>query len=153
VSRCACNPGYHDEGLACVADETCTGIDCGRCGTCEVLDGLATCTCPPGLTHDGTGCVVTPDPCSPSPCGVDEYCVPEAHCQPLGACVPLCDCSNCGNCGGDNSDGRWDDWQEYCGNLMSSPATLTCNNPCPPGDGCLPYSIQFCWPMEGCFSL
>jgi hypothetical protein len=151
---CVCEAGYHAEGLACVTDETCAGVDCGRCGKCEVIGGKATCTCPDGLSYDGNGCVVDPNPCDTIDCGSDAVCVPESHCHPLGACVPTCDCSNCGNCTSDNSDGRWNDWQEYCGAQPDqSPATVTCNKPCPPGDGCLPYSQPFCWPMQGCFSM
>ncbi len=153
AASCSCHAGYHAEGLSCVVDETCTGVDCGRCGQCAVTGGKATCTCPDGFVFTGTGCVVSPDPCTPNPCDADHACVPEAHCAPLGACVPTCDCSNCGNCGPDNTDGRWDDWQEYCGNLKSSPATMACVRPCPQGDGCLPYNPPICWPMEGCFSL
>ena len=153
-AQCVCDPDYHADGLQCVADETCAGVDCGRCGQCEVLGGLATCTCPNGFRHDGSGCVTDPNPCDAVDCGPDGVCVPEAHCQPLGACVPTCDCSNCGNCGGDNTDGRWNDWQEYCGaEPDQSPATVACNKPCPSGEGCLPYAQPMCWPMEGCFSL
>jgi hypothetical protein len=151
---CSCMPGYHAVGLECVVDETCAGKSCGYCGACQVIDGIATCTCPPGYSFQGDKCVLDSDPCANANCTVDEYCVAEAHCQPLGACVPRCDCSNCPNCGPDNSDGKWNDWQEYCGAAPNqSPATMACNKPCPAGQGCLPYSIQFCWPIEGCFSL
>jgi len=150
---CQCIQGYHAEGLACVQDESCTGVQCGRCGNCEVIAGKATCTCPKGFSHDGKSCVTDPDPCDTIDCGPDGYCVPEAHCMVLGACVARCDCSNCGNCGPSN-DGRWDDWQEYCGaEPNQGPATMACNKPCPAGEGCLPYSQPICWPMEGCFSL
>ncbi len=94
------------------------------------------------------------DPCASVTCAAGEACVPYAHGQPLGACVATCDCTNCGNCGGDNSDRRWDDQQEYCGNRASSPATIACNNPCQGGMGCIPFgSVSICWPLEGCFSL
>ena len=74
--------------------------------------------------------------------------------MPLGACVQTCDCSNCPNCAPDNSDGRWDDEQEYCGAQPNQqPATMACNKPCPDGMGCIPYATQICWPLEGCFSL
>ncbi|HEY3356494.1 MAG TPA: hypothetical protein VGQ83_24800 [Polyangia bacterium] len=132
---------------------SCAGVVCGRCGACAVVGGVAACTCPAGYRVAGADCVLDPDPCATTTCDADHACVPEAHCQPLGACVATCDCGNCGNCGPDNSDGRWDDWQEYCGNLMASPATLACTRPCPAGEGCLPYSPAICWPMEGCFSL
>jgi hypothetical protein len=151
---CNCNPGYHDVGLTCVVDETCDGVAVGRCATCEVIDGIAQLTCPDGLVLQGIDCVPSPNPCDTTTCNDNEYCVPEAHCAPLGACVPTCDCSNCPNCTADNSDGKWNDWQEYCGAQPDqSPATMACNIPCPPGDGCLPYQTQICWPMEGCFSL
>ena len=95
------------------------------------------------------------DPCATVTCAAGEACVPFAHGQALGACVPTCDCSNCGNCGGDNADRRWDDQQEYCGNRASSPATTACNRPCEGGGmGCIPFgSVNICWPLEGCFSL
>jgi hypothetical protein len=154
---CVCQPGYHDVGLECVADESCSGITCGRCANCQVLDGSATCVCPDGFVLTGgnlSDCTPSPDPCAGIDCGADGYCVPEAHCAPLGACVPTCDCSNCPNCGPDNSDHRWDDWQEYCGAQPDqSPATMVCNKPCAGGEGCLPYNPGICWPMEGCFSL
>lgn len=154
-ASCTCDPGYHAVALACEADESCTGVTCGRCATCEVVGGKATCTCPAQMKPDGNqGCVVDPDPCATTTCGADEYCVPEAHCAPLGACVKTCDCSNCPNCSPDNSDGKWNDWQEYCGAAPDqSPATMTCTRPCAPGEGCIPYSPSICWPMEGCFSL
>jgi len=154
-ASCLCANGYHAAGLACEADETCAGVTCGRCAQCAVVVGKATCTCPAQMKPDGNqGCVVDPNPCDTTTCGADEYCVPEAHCSPLGACVKTCDCSNCPNCAPDNSDGRWDDWQEYCGAAPNqSPATMACTRPCGPGEGCIPYSPSICWPMEGCFSL
>ncbi len=154
VAACTCMPGYHAVGLDCVVDETCAGKDCGTCGMCQVVDGLATCSCPQDYMWQGNKCVLAIDPCANANCTADQYCVPEAHCQPLGACVQRCDCSNCPNCGPDNSDGRWNDWQEYCGAAPNqSPATMACNKPCPPGEGCLPYAVPICWPIEGCFSL
>jgi hypothetical protein len=83
-------------------------------------------------------------------CAADQACVPEAHCQPLGACVQTCDCSNCPNCG---PSADWSTWQEYCGASTQGPATMMCNKPCGNGEGCLPYSPGICWPLEGCFSL
>jgi hypothetical protein len=95
------------------------------------------------------------DPCANVVCPAGQACVSEAHGQPLGVCVDTCDCSNCGNCAYDNADGRWDDMQEYCGNLKSSPATMACNKPCQSaGSGCIYYgAVNICWPLEGCFSL
>ncbi|MFO0587346.1 MAG: hypothetical protein U0441_07400 [Polyangiaceae bacterium] len=154
VATCACNPGYHAVGATCVVDEQCMPGQCGTCAACEVIGGVATCTCPQDYMLQGNECVLAIDPCANAGCTAEEACVPEAHCQALGACVPLCDCSNCPNCGPDNSDGKWNDWQEYCGAAPDqSPATMACNKPCPQGQGCLPYQVQFCWPIEGCFSL
>jgi hypothetical protein len=151
---CACAAGYHSIGADCAADETCAGKSCGTCGMCEVAGGVASCVCPQDYAWSGSDCVLAIDPCATANCQADEYCVPEAHCQALGACVPTCDCSNCPNCSPDNSDGKWDDWQEYCGApINQSPATMACNKPCPDGQGCLPYATQICWPIEGCFSL
>jgi len=121
AASCACMPGYHAVGLECVVDETCAGKACGYCGQCQVVDGVATCMCPPGYMLQGKDCVLESDPCANANCTVDQYCVPEAHCQPLGACVQRCDCSNCPNCGPDNADGRWNDWQEYCGGAPDQP--------------------------------
>lgn len=154
VAACKCVPGYHAVGLTCVVDETCAGKVCGSCGYCMVIEGVATCTCPKDYALQGNDCKLTFDPCASAGCTSDQVCVPEAHCQALGACVQKCDCSNCPNCGPDNSDGKWNDWQEYCGAAPNQmPATMVCNKPCPPGEGCLPYQTQFCWPIEGCFSL
>ncbi|MFO0759630.1 MAG: hypothetical protein U0359_24265 [Byssovorax sp.] len=154
MAACACDPGYHPTGATCVVDETCAGKTCGDCASCEVHQGIATCVCPPDYALQGNDCKLAIDPCANANCQPDQFCVPEAHCQALGACVQICDCSNCPNCGPDNSDGKWDDWQEYCGAAINtSPATMACNKPCPPGEGCLPYQTQICWPIEGCFSL
>ncbi len=153
-ATCSCDPGYHAMALSCVVDETCTSTTCGNCASCDVVGGIAQCSCPMGYVLMGNGCVLSPDPCDTTTCGSGQACVSEAHCQPLGACVDTCDCSNCPNCGPDNSDGRWDDEQEYCGAQPNqSPATMVCNKPCSGGEGCLPYQTQICWPLEGCFSL
>jgi hypothetical protein len=121
---------------------------------CEVQNGVATCTCPMNYAWNGSDCKLAIDPCANANCAADQYCVPEAHCQALGVCVDTCDCSHCPNCGPDNSDGRWNDQQEYCGAAVNqSPATMKCNKPCTGGAGCLPYAVPSCWPLEGCFSL
>lgn len=152
-ATCKCDSGYHAVGADCQVDQSCTGMDCGSCGTCKVVGGVASCECPTGYVWQGGKCSLSPNPCDTTTCASDEACVPEAHCQPLGACVKTCDCSNCGNCGPDNSDGKWNDMQEYCGNPNASPATMACTKPCPSGEGCIPYNPAICWPIEGCFSL
>ncbi len=91
--------------------------------------------------------------CMERPCPPGTSCVLEAHEMPLGVCVTTCDCSNCSNCGPDNSDGRWDDQQEYCDAPGANAPANDCNLPCRnSGDGCIPYQPWICWPIEGCFS-
>ena len=95
------------------------------------------------------------DPCDGVVCPAGQACVSSAHGEPLGVCVQTCDCSNCPNCDYTAQDGRWNDQQEYCGNLNHSPATMACNVPCTGGgEGCIYYgAVNVCWPLEGCFSL
>lgn len=115
-------------------------------GTVEWIFG-ATCA-------DGGACSsCRTKPCPEQPCPVGTACVEQAHERPLGVCVTTCDCNNCTNCGPDNSDGRWNDWQESCGAPAANTPTQACRLPCPnAGDGCIPYEPAICWPMEGCFS-
>jgi hypothetical protein len=171
--QCACDPGYVGYGMGCIPERRTMCRD--RSGH---LTTRGTIRCSDDDTHlevchdgDGDGLVewifgatcVSGGSCAANclgvkcpgqPCPVGTACVEEAHQQPLGVCVPTCDCSNCGNCGGDNSDGRWNDMQEYCGAAPNqSPAVAACNLPCPnAGDGCIPYAPAICWPIEGCFS-
>ncbi|HSQ63686.1 MAG TPA: hypothetical protein VLM85_10755 [Polyangiaceae bacterium] len=73
----------------------------------------------------------------------------EIHCQPSGACLQGCDCSNCGNCSNisTNTD---------CGGTSDAGTPLvTCNQPCGAGEGCIPTGSTpwgMCYPGEGCFS-
>jgi hypothetical protein len=94
------------------------------------------------------------DPCYGVVCPAGQACVSTAHGQPLGVCVDTCDCSNCANCDYTAQDGRWNDMQEYCGNLNAQPATQKCNRPCSDqSQGCIYYgAVNICWPLEGCFS-
>jgi Notch-like protein len=172
--QCQCLPGYQPYGPSCVlpqklfcrnADGSLAPRGTTRCsaddlaidvcadfnmdGTVEWGHGV---DCAGGLTCSG-GCLGMK--CPDQPCPFGTACVPEAHGQPLGVCVVTCDCMNCANCGPDNSDGRWNDEQEYCGVAPNAPgpATQACRQPCPnAGDGCIPYNPSICWPIEGCFS-
>jgi hypothetical protein len=92
--------------------------------------------------------------CASVVCPPGQACVNDAHGQALGVCVDICDCSNCDNCDYTKNDGRWNDQQEYCGNLNQQPATMRCNLPCQSaGQGCIYYGpVDVCWPLEGCFS-
>jgi hypothetical protein len=171
---CECLPGFAPYGSACIRNERmhCQDHDGSwkgrgetRCspddtyievchdsngdGLMEWMYGVA---CANGLSCSG-GCLGAK--CPDQPCAVGTNCVMEAHGQPLGVCVETCDCLNCGNCGPDNSDHRWDDEQEACGNAPNTnPPLGACNMPCTdPGSGCIPYYPNaICWPLEGCFS-
>jgi hypothetical protein len=55
---CACDPGYHPDGLTCVADDPgdpCRGVDCSGHGTCAVPAALPRCTCDAGYAVDPSG--------------------------------------------------------------------------------------------------
>ncbi len=82
VAECSCDPGYHDEGGACVVDEVCAAGTCNNNGTCTTPGGIIDCQCDSGWTGDRCdscdsangyhpdgmgGC--TTDPCLPNPCG------------------------------------------------------------------------------------
>ena len=66
--RCLCAPGYHEQGLDCVANspaDPCQGNDCSKRGTCEVVDtarGITRCACQTGFRALGGFCLpsVTP---------------------------------------------------------------------------------------------
>lgn len=65
---CACDPGYHPEGLSCVEDGMtgpCYGVDCSGHGTCVGAEGTATCDCEDGYHAEGLSCVEdgTTGPC------------------------------------------------------------------------------------------
>ncbi|PKN54765.1 MAG: hypothetical protein CVU56_24800, partial [Deltaproteobacteria bacterium HGW-Deltaproteobacteria-14] len=66
----ACAPGFHDEGGACVLDQSCLPSTCSGAGTCTVTGGVVTCACDDG--YDGTYC---------------ELCAPGFHFDPTGNCV------------------------------------------------------------------
>ncbi len=173
AGSCECLPGFVPYGASCLREarlycRDANGNRVGRGGTrCSADDlSIETCfdadgdgllewtfgvACVGGLTCSG-GCLQ--QKCPDQPCPVGTACVEQAHGQPLGVCVPTCDCTNCNNCGPDNSDGRWNDEQEYCGAAPNqAPAQGACNLPCPnAGDGCIPYNPSICWPIEGCFS-
>jgi hypothetical protein len=181
-STCGCDPGYTTYGQYCVLEKKlgCRDVDnsyqplgTSRCsaddthvevcwdgnndGLAEWIDGQVTCpageTCSTCKSHP---CLATgyaqecPAGETCVPCPIGSHCVPEAHGQPLYICAAACNCDNCANC---QDPANLQDWQEYCGNTGSSPATQACTIPCQPGDGCLPWGANsICWGMEGCFS-
>lgn len=78
---CACRPGTHEEGGACVPDGTCQPNSCNGHGTCSDAGGTVVCICDPGWEGaacdqcdvmggwhpDGQG-GCSQDPCVPNPC-------------------------------------------------------------------------------------
>jgi hypothetical protein len=147
-ASCICDGGYHADGLACVEDESCAGVDCGYCGQCKVQEGVATCVCPDGFQFNGSRCEIVGDPCASVTCGPGKACVPAHHCTIDPLCMDTCDCSNCGNCDMGDFGGSQ---VKYCGS-SNYPATMACTDPCPSGSGCIPFSQPICWPGQGCMS-
>jgi hypothetical protein len=170
LPECVCDPGYVAMGLSCIVETRwgCRDVDgtlryrgATRCGVddtiievCRDADGDGDLewsfgvNCNPGTTCSG-GCLTAT--CDVQPCPLETSCVPEAHGEPLWACVVTCDCSNCGNCDMDDFV-RTGAWTLYCGN-DPGPATMACNKPCPfAGHGCIPYDPPICWGLEGCMS-
>ncbi|MBI5535712.1 MAG: hypothetical protein HY898_23475 [Deltaproteobacteria bacterium] len=180
---CSCDPGYTTYGMYCVLEAKlgCRDIDnswqprgARRCsadnshievcwdgnndGLVEWIDGQVTCpngwTCSECITKPCLAAGYPGKECPPGeecvPCPVGSHCVPEAHGVALYVCVSGCDCQNCANC---EDPANMADWQEYCGNPNSQPATMACTIPCQAGEGCLPWGANsICWSMEGCFS-
>jgi alpha-tubulin suppressor-like RCC1 family protein len=77
----ACVGGYHDEGGACVVDQTCLVNSCSGHGSCDDTSGQVVCSCATG--YAGTHCencatgdvqwpassgVCVDNPCDPDPC-------------------------------------------------------------------------------------
>ena len=61
---CACNPGYHGDGVSCVDNNECVREDyigwlrhnCHVDGVCTNNPGSFDCACQPGFTGDGVDC-------------------------------------------------------------------------------------------------
>ncbi|HOX44141.1 MAG TPA: alpha-amylase family glycosyl hydrolase [Myxococcota bacterium] len=119
---CLCDPGYHEDAGACVADTACEPNPCQEAhrGVCQD-DGAGghTCACDPGY-HEEEGACAVDTACSPNPCPVGEHrgrcqddgagghtclCDPGYH-EDAGACVqdtscdPLTTCAGHGQCTG-----------------------------------------------------
>lgn len=57
---CACDDGYHAEGLTCIEDGTtgpCDGVTCSGHGTCALVSGDPTCACDGGYHAEGLTCI------------------------------------------------------------------------------------------------
>ena len=66
-AECVCDPGYHAQGLECVADaDPCDGVTCSGHGTCRVSGGQAECVCDPGYHAQGLACVEDGGTCPPA---------------------------------------------------------------------------------------
>jgi hypothetical protein len=90
-------------------------------------------------------------------CPEGMLCVPSIHEQQVDICVGgTCDCSNCGTC----NAGDFQGYQAACGASSGGVPTLACNQACPAGLGCIPFTVDgagqhypgICYPAEGCFS-
>jgi len=156
---CACDPGAHEEGGACVADEACQDGTCHHHGQCADDGGVVSCDCATGWTGDYCdacdeaegwwpdgqgGC--TADPCDPNPCTepgrtacthdgptVTCACDPGRH-DEGGACVPDVECGP-GSCAGH-------------GDCTSDGLGITCA--CAPGyDGATCASCASGWHADG----
>ncbi|HZS36116.1 MAG TPA: hypothetical protein VFF06_04790 [Polyangia bacterium] len=116
TAACACPPGTHDVGGACVLDDGCSPTSCRGHGTCsQDASGAAVCACDPGWAeprcsgcaagfHDDGSGKCTGDPCTPNPCtGPNRRCVAQSGAATCacdagyhddnGACVPDTMCS------------------------------------------------------------
>jgi hypothetical protein len=117
VPVCACDPGYHDEGGACVVDQVCAPDSCHGHGTCNDAGGIVTCACDSGYMGvscdacdaaagyhpDGQG-GCTQDPCTPNPCA-------DPH---KTACTPHGPLATCGCDAGWHDDGQGGCTQDPC---------------------------------------
>lgn len=115
---CACDPGYHPDGLSCLPDDVdpCQGIDCSDHGSCVVQGDEPTCVCETGYHPEDLQCVAnsSEQPCEGVDCSGHGTCIvqdgyPDCQCDegyvPAGlACVEESDpcdgvtCSNHGAC-------------------------------------------------------
>ncbi len=127
---------------------TCQGINCSNHGKC-MLDSSEAAYCECDLAYKAVDLTCI-NACIGVNCPAGKACVPAHHGVTDPMCVDTCDCSNCGNCamGDIPSYGV-----SHCGNASGSPATVTCNKPCPSGMGCIPFSTPICWPGQGCLSM
>ncbi len=58
---CACDTGYHADGLSCIINSTedpCNGISCSNHGECAVSNNQALCICDSGYYVDGLSCII-----------------------------------------------------------------------------------------------
>lgn len=98
-ARCAdCEPGFHDVDGTCVVDQKCTDTTCGGHGECDVVDGLAVCTC--SERYGGPRCkqCAAGYHMSAGDCVADEECL-ETSCAGHGECTTeagfvVCECED-----------------------------------------------------------
>ncbi|RLB50539.1 MAG: hypothetical protein DRJ42_18665, partial [Deltaproteobacteria bacterium] len=97
---CACDPGHHEDGAACVIDEACTATSCNGRGTCSTPGGVVSCACALGWAgvycgmcdvaagyHDDGAGGCTTDVCLPNPCTIPNG----SLCSDVSG-SPLCAC-------------------------------------------------------------
>jgi hypothetical protein len=63
---CECDDGYSADGLDCIANDPCAGVDCSGHGTCADEGEDLTCDCDPGYEADGLECRQIPEDCMTS---------------------------------------------------------------------------------------
>ncbi len=71
LAVCACDEGYHAEGLACIED-VCAGFQCSEHSSCQETDGEPVCICDPGFEAHRWGlCGLSLEP---RICSRDNWC-------------------------------------------------------------------------------
>lgn len=92
-----CAAGHHQEGEACVLDQTCLPTSCDQHGTCEVVEGKVGCECNAG--YQGDFCTDCADGyhVEGSGCAVDQKCPQTGACNGHGVCddgtgIIVCTC-------------------------------------------------------------
>jgi glycosidase len=114
---CGCNPGFHDDNGACVADTVCAPNPCTQANrhVCVAEGSTYVCRCDAGY-HDEGGSCVADTVCTPNPCTV----VGRTTCVPDGGGY-RCDCD-----GGYHLEG----------------ATCVANTPCSPNPCVAPHQTR-----------
>lgn len=74
AATCACDAGYHADGVACVDDATCNDASCSGHGACTPSGAAVTCACAAG--YDGPACAA---------CAAGFVAGPDATCVTPGA--------------------------------------------------------------------
>jgi len=102
LAVCACENGYHADGLSCIIDkevDLCEDINCLNGGSCKIVDRVASCECLDGF--DGDSCETDIDECESNPCLNGGECIDNVNsyiCECLdGFEGNNCEIKRCGN--------------------------------------------------------